>query len=97
MSRTFSPDPKAWARHKEHRRALKKAGAVWDSTTSRTPRTMADAGIMLWFPVYRGRGSKRKAILFIPYMCGWSPGCGLAPIVKGEPWEYSWSLKEVRS
>lgn len=88
MSRTFPPDPEAWARYKAHRKALREAGAVWDSSTAYTPRRMADAGVMLWFPVKRGRGSKRRAVAFIPYMSSWSPGCGLCPIVKGDPHEY---------
>ena len=95
MSRTFPPDAEAWARYKAHRRSLKANGAVWDSSTAYTPRHMADAGVTLWFPVKRGRGSKRRAVAFIPYMTSWSPGCGLCPIVKGDPHEYLWVKEAV--
>ena len=94
MSRTYSPDAESWTRYKAHRKNLKANGAVWDSKTAYTPRAMHDAGVTLWFPVKRGRGSKRRTILFIPYMANWSPGCAMGPIVKGEPHEYLW-VKEV--
>ena len=94
MTRTYPPDAESWARYKTHRKNLKANGAVWDSKTAYTPRTMHDAGVTLWFPVKRGRGSKRRTILFIPYMASWSAGCGLCPIVKGDPHEYLW-VKEA--
>mgnify|MGYP003109052839 CR=1 FL=1 len=85
--RIYTADKKVRDSYKAHRKAL---GGVWDSKTARTPSCMYKAGIRLWFPVFRGRGSNRRAILFIPYMCNWSPGCGLNPIIKGDPHEYSW-------
>lgn len=94
MSRTLQPDPEAWRRYKQSRKSLKEKGGVWDSATASTPRKMRDAGFTLWFPVKRGRGSKRRAVAFIPYMASWSIGCGLAPIVKGDPHEYLW-VKEA--
>jgi len=84
MSR-FSPDSEKWAEYRAHLRALKDAGPVWDSTRSYTPRAMSDAGIKMWVPVFRGRGSKRRVVAVIPYLCSWFPGRGLQPICKETP------------
>jgi hypothetical protein len=81
----LSPDAEALAAYRAHSRALKDAGAVWDSTTARTAATMEKAGIKMWFPVSRGRGSKRRVVAVIPYSCNWSPGCALGLISKGTP------------